>query len=52
MNCQSLFSRENKKTVLSLSSAELAQRLVNVKSVPKVFYSGYNSYLVCSTFKA
>ena len=28
MKCQSLFSGNNKKTVISLSSAELAQRVV------------------------
>ena len=31
MNCQILFSRKNKKNVTSLSSAELASRVVKVK---------------------
>ena len=30
MNCQILFSGKNKKTVINLSSAELAYRAVNV----------------------
>ena len=31
MKCQILFSGENKKNITSLSSAELAKRVVNVK---------------------
>ena len=31
MNCQILFSRKNKKNITSLSSAELASRVVKVK---------------------
>ena len=30
MKCQSLFSGKNKKNIINLSSAELAQRVVNV----------------------
>ena len=32
MKCQILFSGENKKTIINLSSAELAQRMVKVKN--------------------
>ena len=31
MNCQSLFSGKNKKNIISLSSAELDQRVLKVK---------------------
>ena len=31
MNCLNLFSGENKKIVINMSSAELAKRLVKVK---------------------
>ena len=33
MKCQILFSRENNKNVISLSSAELAQKVVKVKAL-------------------
>ena len=32
MNCQSLFSGENKKNIISLSSDEFTQRVVKVKA--------------------
>ena len=31
MQCQSPFSKKNKKTIINLSSADLAQKVVNVK---------------------
>ena len=31
MKCQILFSRENKRNIINVSSAELAQRLVKFK---------------------
>ena len=36
MKYQSLFSGQNKKYIISLSSAELAQRVVNVKFVLQI----------------
>ena len=33
MKCQNLFSGKNKKNIISVSSAELTQRLVTVKKV-------------------
>ena len=33
MKCQNLFSWKNKKNIISVSSAELTQRLVMVKKV-------------------
>ena len=33
MKCQILFSRKNKKNIISLSSAEFAHSMVNVKCV-------------------
>ena len=33
MNCQHIFSGKNKKNIISLSSAELAQRMVKVKAL-------------------
>ena len=35
MKCQILFSGKNKKNILNLSSAELAQRVVKVKVLSK-----------------
>ena len=32
MQCQSLFSGKNKKNIINVSSAELAQRVVKVKA--------------------
>ena len=31
MRCQNLFSEENKKTIINVSSAELVQRVVKIK---------------------
>ena len=33
MKCQNLFSGKNKKNIINLSSAELAQRVVKVKMI-------------------
>ena len=38
MGCQILFSGENKKNIISLSSAELLQRVVHVKGNYVVYY--------------
>ena len=37
MKCHILFSGKNKKNIISLSSAENAQRVVKVNMVPKIF---------------
>ena len=34
MDCQILFSEENKKNVINLSSADLAQRVIKVHCIP------------------
>ena len=33
MNCQNLFSGKNKKSIISMSSAEFAQTVVKVKEI-------------------
>ena len=41
MKCQILFSRKNKKNISNLSSAELAKRVVKVKSVHLASFPKY-----------
>ena len=43
MNCQILFSRDNKKNITNLSSAELVKRLV------KDNQGGVDPYITCCT---
>ena len=46
MKCQILFSRKNKKNIINLSSAELAQRVVkgNIQATNKRGYPHFFSY--------
>ena len=55
MRCQNLFSGENKKNIVNLSSAILAQRVVKVKYVSlqnadkiKLFANKFVSYKLIS----
>ena len=48
MKCQILFSGNNKKNIFNLSSAELAQRVVNVKGHPgKSFFIIFHNNISC-----
>ena len=44
MKCQVLFSGKNKKSLFSLSSAELAQTVVKVKIIASILYFETNIY--------
>ena len=48
MKCQNLFSGKNKNNIIKLSSVEVAQRMVNVKSTEN---SSDNIFLLYNTFE-
>ena len=51
MKCQSLFSGKNKKNIMSLSSAELAQRVVKINDFVYPFTPSNGSVLLTSSHK-
>ena len=47
MKCQKLFSENNKRNIINLSSAELAQKMIKVKDKAIVINHAHNLALPC-----
>ena len=52
MECQNLFSGENKKNSTSLSSAELAQRMVKIECPKYAWIYGNNTVQILITLNS